>query len=238
MRPLHPRRWAVLLKSLMKGDSIKKAAAGIGSGNERVRQSLLEIGTACRYHHNRLIRELTVEEVLCQRIWGFSYVRRRNAYMPEANHALPEDGWVWVATHEPSGLVVDWLVGTGDTRTARRFVTKVSDRLCAPVQLSTRGRELVLARDGGQDDFTAVLARLYDNPPPAAPPGISEAAVRAAQADGADFDRRCQNLHLALSVHFSRHNLLAEEGGTPPAQAIGIIPQPLTLDQLVEPPPE
>lgn len=227
MRHLPEHRRLMLMQSLLAGDSVKKAASRVGTGNDLVTQFLLDAGTACRDHHDRTVMNLTLDAVRCQRVWGFSYVRRRNAYTPEINRGIPREGWAWVALHAKTSLVVDWTVATGDAPAAASFISRVRERLSGPYSVKAQGREVILEQGAEGAGEKALLTRLF---------GMEQTAERDDGAETAmlpgDFRRRCLNLELALSVHFTCHNFLAETGKEPPAVQLGLVPESWSLETL------
>jgi hypothetical protein len=220
----------MLMQSLLAGESVKKAAARVGVGNDLVPPFLLETGAACRAFHDRTVVNLRVETVRCQRVWGFPYVHRRNAYMPEISRGVPREGWAWVAHHAESGLVVDWAVSSGDASAAEAFITCVRDRLSVSMALKGQGRDLFLERGSPRAQETALLSRLFDLESRVDENGMEGAAMAATH----DFRRRCLNLELALSLHFTCHNFLADAGQVPPAVRLGLVSQGRSLEALLD----
>jgi len=217
----------MLMEALLAGDSVKKAASRVGAGNEAVTQFLLDAGAACRAFHDRTITGLSLDTVLCQRVWGFSYVRRRNAYTPEINRGIPREGWVWTARDPETGLVVDWSVGSGDAAAAAIFVADTRRRLTGPMALKARGRDILLERGQPYPGEAAVFTRLFGTE--AADEQEDKAQMMAMAAD---FRRRCLNLELALSLHLTSHNVLGDAGRQPPAVRLGLVDDAWSLATL------
>jgi hypothetical protein len=217
----------MLVQSLLAGDSVKKAAARVGTGNDLVTQFLLDAGAACREYHDRTVMNLALDSVRCQRVWGFSYVRRRNAYTPEINRGIPREGWAWVALHAKSGLVVDWTVATGDAPAAKSFISRVRERLAEPSAVKARGRDIILEKGVEDAGEATLLTRLFGMEHAGEPEEGGESAL----VQG-DFRRRCLNLELALSLHFTSRNFLADTAKEPPAVQLGLVPEGWSLEAL------
>lgn len=231
MRHLPEERRLMLVQALLTGESIKKAAARVGTGNDMVSRTLLDLGTACREHHDRTVQRLAIDGVRCRRVWSFSYVRRRNAYTPESNRGIPREGWAWVALHAESGLVVDWAVTSGDAQAAGTFIHRVRGRMLGRIAVTAEGRDVVLKQAGGNGadaGEAALLARLFGTE------GGDERHEPDAGPVAGDFRRRCLNLELALSLHFTSHNFIAVADGEPAAVRFGLVDRAWSLESLAD----
>lgn len=221
-----------LLHSLLKGQSIKKSASLIGVGGDVVTRFLFSLGKACRSQQDRMMKDLPFESVHCGRHWAFTYVRRRNAYDPESNRAIPPEGWVWVATHPASGLIVDWSVSSGGGAAAADFLTKVAARMARPMELVAKDRALALRACSEKADPSfdqMILQRRFGNGP-----GETERASSGLPtAERASFDLRCFNLHQALALHFVSYNLIGDGDHPPSAVKARLIDRPWETEDLL-----
>lgn len=229
MRPLPEHRRLMLVQSLLAGESVRKVAARVGIGPDMVSRFLLEAGAACREFHDRTVLGLSVESLHCTRVWGFSYIHRRNAYMPEISRGIPRGGWAWAAHHAGSGMVVDWAVSAGDGLAAEAFIRRVRKRLSTPMAVRVLERDILLERGSPETGETALLSRLFGRDRRE----DGNEAGRDALAAAGDFRRRCLNLELALAFHFTCHNFLADAARTPPAVRLGLVARGWPVDTLL-----
>jgi IS1 family transposase len=134
-----------VIASLVEGNSIRATVRMTGVTKNTITKLLVDMGTVCSIHQDRLMRNLPCERVQCDEIWAFVGAKQKN--VPEAKRHEWGDVWTWVAIDADTKLVPTYRVGPRDLQEAQLFMRDVASRLAHRVQLTT---------DGHSPYFTAV----------------------------------------------------------------------------------
>jgi IS1 family transposase len=114
--------------------------------------------------HNEQIRDIPARRVQCDEIWSFVYSKQKNTPDTRQNAG---DVWTWVGIDADTKLIISWIVGKRDLKTANVFMQDLAARLRDRVQLTTDGykpyQDAVNNAFWDGIDF-AVLNKLYGIP--------------------------------------------------------------------------
>src|SRR4051794_11930308 len=124
-----------VIAALVEGNSIRATCRMTGVAKGTVTKLLVDLGTVCSIHQDRLLRDLPCERVQCDEIWSFVYAKQKN--VPEAKKGEAGDVWTWVGMDADTKLVVSYLVGSRGVDEARAFMADLASRLRNRVQLTT-----------------------------------------------------------------------------------------------------
>jgi IS1 family transposase len=128
---------------------------------------LRETGEVCADYQDRVLRNLKSRRLQLDELWAFLYCKEKNV-TPEiaAKYPCAGDVWLWVALDADSKLVVSWMLGDRDARTAKHFVDDVAQRLSNRIQLTTDGHTVYLTAVenafGCEVDY-AMLVKLFES---------------------------------------------------------------------------
>jgi IS1 family transposase len=166
MNRLSPDKRRAVIAALVEGNSIRATCRMTGVAKNTVVKLLVDLGTVCSIHQDRLLRDLPCERVQCDEIWSFVYAKQKNVPVDKQGEA--GDVWTWVAIDADTKLVLSYLVGGRGTMEARLFIEDVARRLRNRVQLTTDGHHpyLTAVRGAFQGEIDyAVLNKIYANNP-------------------------------------------------------------------------
>jgi transposase-like protein/IS1 family transposase len=125
-----------VINLLVEGVGIN-AAARIAGVNKRTVLSLLELaGERCSKLMDTRMRNLHIEEIQADEIWGFVQ-KKAKALRPTDDKALVGDQYTYVALDPNTKLVVTFLVGRRDAPNTVDFMRDLSERVVSDVQIST-----------------------------------------------------------------------------------------------------
>ena len=162
MNRLSPERRKQVIAALVEGTSIRATCRMTGVAKNTVTKLLVDMGTVCSIHQDRVMRDLTCERIQCDEIWAFVYAKQKN--VPSHKRGEAGDVWTWVALDSDTKLVPTFRIGPRDLATASSFMDDLASRLRNRVQLTTDGlNTYLLAVEGafkGEVDY-AQLVKMY-----------------------------------------------------------------------------
>jgi IS1 family transposase len=162
MNRLSPEKRKAVVASLVEGNSIRATCRMTGVAKNTVTKLLLDMGTVCSIHMDRLMRDLPCERIQCDEIWAFVYSKQKNT--PPEKRGEAGDVWTWVALDPDTKLVPTFHIGPRDSGTATAFLTDLAKRLRNRVQLTTDGHESyrpAVVNAFGDDVDYAMLVKQY-----------------------------------------------------------------------------
>ena len=130
---------AQIIRALVEGNSIRSTSRMTGFAQNTIMKLLRELGSACAEFQSSTLRNLPTTRVECDEIWAFVGSKSRNVPEEHKGEFGWGDVWTWVAIDQESRLIITWLVGTRDDRSAQEFITDLASRLPNRVQITTDG---------------------------------------------------------------------------------------------------
>jgi len=125
-----------VINLLVEGVGIN-AAARIAKVNKRTVLNLLVIvGERCAKLMDTKLRNLHIEEIQCDEIFGFVEKKNRNIRTTD-NAVLVGDQYTYVALDPKTKLVITFRVGKRDVPNTVDFIRDLSERVISDVQIST-----------------------------------------------------------------------------------------------------
>lgn len=158
---------AKVVAALVEGNSLRATSRITGIARMTVEKLLRDLGAACQQFHDETVRNLNTKHVQADEIWAFCYAKRRTVQNdPTILERNPEAGdvWTWTAIDADSKLMISWLVGDRQPRTAYAFMQDVASRVKDRVQVTTDGLHAYApAIEGafGDDVDYATLTKIY-----------------------------------------------------------------------------
>jgi IS1 family transposase len=161
---LRPEKRKAVIAALVEGNSIRATCRMTGVAKNTVVKLLVDLGTVCSVHQDRLLRDLPCERVQCDEIWSFVYAKQKNVPKSKKDEGEAGDVWTWVGMDADTKLVVSYLVGGRGPAEARAFMMDLASRLRHRVQLTTDGLKPYLlavpAAFKNEVDY-ALLVKIY-----------------------------------------------------------------------------
>ena len=206
MRQLPTAKRAQIIAMLAEGVSLRSISRLTGASINTVTKLLVDAGRACRDYHDHNVRGVKAARVQVDEIWSFCYAKEKN--LPTAKKAPVGAGdvWTWTGLDADSKLMVSWLIGPRDGRSAYDFMMDLAGRLATRVQLTSDGLNVYpgAVEDAfGADVDYAQLVKIYgqpENPDTRYSPAECKGAVPTPVQGDPD------PAHIATS-YVERHNL-------------------------------
>ena len=206
MNKLSIKKRAKIIRLLVEGASLRSISRIEDVSINTVSKLLIDAGEACVDYHNNHVHGVKSKRVQVDEIWQFCYAKEKN--IPEAK-AAPEgagDTWTWTAIDADSKLIVSWLLGERDRRSAYYFIADLAERLADRVQLTSDGLRLynwAVERVFGADVDYAQLIKIFGSPVEGEKrysPATCQGAIRTAMQGNPD-------LESISTSYVERHNL-------------------------------
>ena len=140
MNKLPTAKRAAILRALCEGNSIRATCRTMDAAKATVLNLLVEVGEFCSIYQDHILRNLPTRRVEADEIWSFVGAKEKNA-----RRADKGDIWTFTALDADSKLMVTWLVGERDSRTAYEFMADLKSRLANRIQLTTDGHVMYLS---------------------------------------------------------------------------------------------
>jgi IS1 family transposase len=164
MNRLSPEKRKAVVAALVEGNSLRATSRMTGVALNTITKLLVDLGTVCSVHQDRVMRDLPCQRVQADEIWSFCYAKERNVPADKKGQPGFGDVWTWVAMDSETKLVPTFHIGPRDLREATSFMADLAGRLKHRVQLTTDGhRPYLLAVEGafqGDVDY-AQLIKVY-----------------------------------------------------------------------------
>jgi IS1 family transposase len=168
MNKLTDEKRAQVVAVLVEGNSIRATVRMTGVAKNTIQKLLLDLGEKCSEYLDKTLCNLKSERVQIDELWSFVAAKQKHvtpAVISRTGYA--GDAWTFVAIDADSKLVISWMVGERDTRTARAFMDDVAGRLSNRVQVTTDGHKMYLnaVPDAFDDEVDyAQLVKVYGAP--------------------------------------------------------------------------
>ena len=155
---------ATILSLLVEGMSMRSTSRHTGRSINTITKLLESAGNACAAYHDEHVRGVKAKRVQCDEIWQFCYAKQKNVKTAKASPDGAGNTWTWTALDADSKLIVTWLLGERDGRSAYEFMMDLADRLVNRVQLTSDGLRLyegAIEDAFGSDIDYAQLIKIY-----------------------------------------------------------------------------
>jgi IS1 family transposase len=165
---LSPEKRQAVIAALVEGNSIRATVRMTGVAKNTVTKLLVDMGTVCSVHQDRVMRDLNCERIQVDEIWAFVGCKEKNVPEEKRGEFGIGDVWTWVALDAETKLVPTYRIGTREFGDAREFMEDLRKRLANRVQLTTDGHKpyLTAVRGAFKDDVDyAQLIKLYGTEP-------------------------------------------------------------------------
>jgi IS1 family transposase len=164
MNRLKKGQQALVVKSLVEGNSIRTTARMTGVARMTVEKLLRDLNAACSRYQDEHLRNLNCKRLQCDEIWSFVYAKHKNAPAEKQGQFGYGDVWTWVAIDADSKLAVSWIVGNRSAATAFALMDDLASRLDQRIQLTTDGHRAYLDTVenafGNEIDYS-MLVKIY-----------------------------------------------------------------------------
>ena len=140
-----------------------------GASINTIRKLLIDAGHACAEYHAEHVRGVKSERVECDEIWQFVYAKEKNVAKAVKAPAGAGNTWTWIGLDADSKLIVSWLMGDRDGKTAYEFMMDLAARIDNTMvpQITSDGLSLYVGaveEAFGADVHYAQLVKVYGAP--------------------------------------------------------------------------
>ncbi len=139
MNKLPAKRRAKIIRLLVEGASLRSISRIEDVSINTVSKLLVDAGEACVNFHNNHVQGVKAKRIQVDEIWQFCYAKEKNVDKAKAAPEGSGDTWTWTAIDADSKLIVSWLLGERDSRSAYHFIADLAERLTDRVQLTSDG---------------------------------------------------------------------------------------------------
>ncbi len=109
-----------------------------GVQKNTVLRLLAEVGDACGFFHDDLVRGVRAKRIEADEIWSYCKAKERNVPANKKGDGVG-DQWTWIAMDADTKLVISWLLAKRELWCARVFMCDLRERTIGRVQISTDG---------------------------------------------------------------------------------------------------
>jgi len=155
------------LRLLVEGSSVRSIERVTEVNRDTILRLLVLAGQRCEKLLEEKLRDLDVEDVQCDEIWGFVRKKESHKRPEEAHDNEIGDQWCFVAIERNTKLIVAWHLGRRTSRDTLAFTEKLREATSSHFQLTSDGfapyRDAVSYSLGMRVDF-AQLVKVYAAP--------------------------------------------------------------------------
>ena len=138
-----------------------------GASINTIRKLLIDAGDACAAYHDEHVRGVQSKRLELDEIWQFVYCKQKNVDRAKKAPEGAGDTWTWTGIDADSKLVVSWLMGPRDGRSAYEFCMDLRERVDGRPQITSDGLQLyegALEDAFGAEMDYAQLIKIYGAP--------------------------------------------------------------------------
>jgi transposase-like protein/IS1 family transposase len=161
---IDPERAALILGMLTEGSSIRSAERLTGTHRDTICRLLRVAGAKAEAILSKLVRQVEVEDVQADEIWGYVGMKEKTKVEQGISHPQVGDAYTFVGFERHSKLVLSWHLGRRTAEDTHTFMGKLAGATEGRFQLTTDGFHpypgAVEEKLGARVDF-AVLQKNY-----------------------------------------------------------------------------
>lgn len=164
MNRLSTEKRAMIVRSLVEGNSIRATARMVDCSKNTVTKLLRDLGAACAAYHDENVVGVASERIQADEIWAFCYAKAKNVQEDKKGEFGYGDVWTFTALDADSKLMISWLVGQRNSRDATAFMMDLRHRVEGRPQITTDGHSMykwAIDRAFGADVDYAMLVKKY-----------------------------------------------------------------------------
>jgi len=165
-RDLDNDKAIMVLRMLLEGSSVRSIERLTQVHRDTIIGLLVDAGQACERFLESTVKNVPVEDVQADEIWGFVNCKEKTKVMHGYDDSVG-DAWCFVAMERNSKLVLCWHMDKRSVPATRTFSAKLKAATAGKFQLSTDGfapyRTAMWDTFGPGIDF-AQLVKVYGNP--------------------------------------------------------------------------
>lgn len=138
MNQLSVKDRVAILNCISEGMGVNATARVTGKSKNTILKLLADVGDACAYYQDRVMRNLKCERLELDEIWSFVGAKEKNARKTDPKHETDlGDCYTFTAIDPDSKLMPCWLVGQRTRECCEDFIDDLAPRFKYRVQIST-----------------------------------------------------------------------------------------------------
>ncbi|MBI4479078.1 MAG: IS1 family transposase [Acidobacteria bacterium] len=155
----------LILHCLVEGNSVRSTSRLCDVEKRTVLNLLKAAGDNCERLLNTRLRNLPVNDLQLDEIWGFVFKKEGHKWTHEANNQAIGDAYTFIALERETKLIVAWHLGKRTAKSTNEFIAKLRIATASPrFQITTDGFPAyvpAIDRTFGADVDYAQLVKVY-----------------------------------------------------------------------------
>ena len=127
-KQIDEQRGLIALKLLVEGCSIRTAERMTGLHRDTIMKLLVIAGEKCENLLAEKIKDIPVQDVQVDELWGFCRVKEANRNMEDNDFHYTGDAWCFVGIERSTKLVLAFELGKRSEVCTVRFMRKIAPR--------------------------------------------------------------------------------------------------------------
>ena len=127
-KQLDPIDAMLALKLIVEGNSVRSASRITGLHRDTVVKLILDAGEKCEALLSRVIRNVPVQDVQADQIWGFVQKKEGHKNPFKGDDVYVGDAWCFIGIERHTKLVLAFELGKRTETSTARFMAKLGDR--------------------------------------------------------------------------------------------------------------
>ena len=128
-----------MLRCLLDGCSMRATARITGVSFPTIAALLRAAGPVLLAYHDTHVRGLTPARIELDEIWSYLFAKQKRVKAGEITRTEAGNVWTWMALDPDTKLLISWLAGGRDYRTALLFAQDLRSRVVGHPVLSSDG---------------------------------------------------------------------------------------------------
>jgi IS1 family transposase/transposase-like protein len=138
-RRVEEPRMTMCLRMLLEGMSIRSTVRLTGTGKKTILDALVDAGEKCRRFLDCKLRNLDVDDVEVDEVWGFIGCKERTRERRNYPAEICGDAYTFTAVERTTKLLIAWHLGKRSEEDTMEFSWKLRDATAGRFQLTTDG---------------------------------------------------------------------------------------------------
>ena len=128
-----------VLACLVEGMAIRATSRVTGVAKNTIRDLIRTVGRACERFHDEHVRYLPTLKVQCDEVWSYVGMKEKNVPAELKGVAGLGSVWTWTALDADSKLMISWVVGDRDQKSADQLIGDLKSRTSMRIQITSDG---------------------------------------------------------------------------------------------------
>lgn len=261
MNRLPAQKRALILRCLLDGTSMRATGRVAEVAKQTVADLFHDAAMFAYETQDKLLRNIHCKRLELDEIWSFVHAKKKTVKRGGVTSPEAGDCWTWIAFDPDTKLAPSWAIGDRTMDTANAFLRDLAMRVNRDVQLTSDGLvayiPAVLEHFGPQANYAMLVKQYEDGKYVGADKTIiaGDPKMELVSTSGIErfnftlrsearrftrktnaYSKKVRNHALAVALMMLHYNFIRPHDtiGTAPAVAAGIVPEPWTIEMVVD----